>query len=118
MDLSKAFDCTDHQIMLCKLERAGIRGTALKLLSSDLSNRKITVNVNGTHSTLEDITIGVPRGSILAPILYLIYTNDMARLSLKGELRQFADDSATLYASRAVQTNNGRVKNDMESTFA
>lgn len=114
MDLSKAFDCVDHNILLYKLEMAGIRGCALQLFTSYLTNRKMIVNVNGKYSGERAITIGVPQGSVVGSILYLIYVNDMGHLKLSGKLCLFADDSSVFYANKTVQQNMERMKPDIE----
>ena len=76
LDLSKAFDTLDHTILLDKLLYYGIRGTAYNLLSSYLANREKFVELNDTASKTLPIVTGVPQGSILGPLLFLLYIND------------------------------------------
>ena len=73
LDLAKAFDSVDHEILLKKLEIYGIRGSALQLLRSYLSQRKHLTRVGGVDSELLTLRIGVPQGSILGPLLFLIF---------------------------------------------
>lgn len=77
MDLRKAFNCVDHAILLYKMEMAGIRGTALALFKSYLTDRKFIVNVNEKFSDQQHIRASVPQGSSLGSLLYLIYLTDM-----------------------------------------
>ncbi|CAL4079903.1 unnamed protein product, partial [Meganyctiphanes norvegica] len=73
IDLSKAFDTVDHQILIGKLEHYGIRGTALELFKSYLSNRKQYVHIDNCKSKTRSISCGVPQGSVLGPLLFLIF---------------------------------------------
>lgn len=93
IDLSKAFDTIDHNLLLIKLHRYGIRGTALDWLKSYLSNRTQYVNVDNTDSELLNIKCGVPQGSILGPLLFIIYINDIVNSSKIANFIMFADDT-------------------------
>jgi hypothetical protein len=91
-DLRKAFDTVNHDILIKKLFHLGIRGVELDLFKSYLSNRKQFVHINGTNSSLLSIILGVPQGSILGPLLFLIYKNDLPSCNnLINSL--FADDT-------------------------
>jgi hypothetical protein len=94
-DLRKAFDTVDHSILLTKLHNIGIQGRELKWFENYLSGRKQFVVVNGKSSSLREILLGVPQGSILGPLLFIIYINDLANISqLFSSL--FADDTKLL----------------------
>ena len=93
IDLSKAFDTLNHSILLKKLEHYGIRGIALKWFNSYLSNRKQCVTLNGVTSSLKLITHGVPQGSILGPLLFILYINDIVNCSDLLLFILFADDT-------------------------
>ena len=82
LDLAKAFDSVNHKILLQKLKKYGIRGIPLKLMESYLSNRWQYVKLNNKSSNLERIEIGIPQGSILGPLLFLLYINDLPNASI------------------------------------
>ena len=98
MDLSKAFDVMDHNILETKLNHYGFRGTFLNFLMSFVRNRKYFVNVNGKNSDTRTINIGVPQGSTLGPLLFLLYVNDMKNSSSILHFTQFADDTTCAYS--------------------
>ena len=98
-DLRKAFDTVNHQILISKLHKLGIRGLELSWFRDYLQNRKQLVHINGSNSCLLEILIGVPQGSILGPLLFLIYISD---LPLCSELLAllFADDTTLFLSGR------------------
>ena len=102
IDLSKAFDTVNHEILLRKLEHYGIRGVVLDWFNSYLSNRKQYVYLNGESSQLENITCGVPQGSILGPLLFLIYINDLPNISEVLQFYLFADDTNIYYENESI----------------
>ena len=97
IDLKKAFDTVDHNILLKKLEKYGIRGLAYSWIHSYQTNRRQYVSINGTNSTCLNIACGVPQGSILGPILFILYINDMCKVSPLLKCIIFADGTNFLY---------------------
>ena len=97
LDLSKAFDTVDHRILLAKLYNYGLRGKVFDLMTSYLEDRSQFVSVNGISSTMKPITSGVPQGSVLGPLLFLLYVNDMPGTLVKSSMIMYADDTTIFY---------------------
>ena len=94
IDLKKAFDTVDHRILLSKLEHYGIRGVTLKLLESYLSDRTQYVCYGGYESDRGRVECGVPQGSVLGPLFFILYVNDMVKACPELALVLFADDTS------------------------
>ena len=93
MDFAKAFDKVPHQRLLCKLKFYGIKNQTLNWISVVLSNRTQTVVMDGESSDIAPVTSGVPRGTFLGPVLFLVYINDLSEYMKSSQFRLFADDS-------------------------
>ena len=105
IDLQKAFDTVDHDILIRKLEYYGIRGKANDWLKSFLYERKQFVSINGFKSSNKVIKCGVPQGSTLGPLLFLIYINDLSSAFSESVItHHFADDTNLLYANTNIRT--------------
>ena len=90
-DLSNAFDCLDHELLIAKLNAYGFSLTALKLVHNYLSNRKQRTKINSTYSSLLEIIIGVPQGSILGPLLFNIFLIDLFFIIEDADIASYAD---------------------------
>ena len=94
LDYAKAFDKVDHEILLAKLRRLGVKGKLLKWIKNFLSeNRFQTVLINGRRSFLASVLSGVPQGSVLGPLLFLVYINDLVNNIKQSKVSSFADDT-------------------------
>lgn len=99
LDLKKAFDSIDHTILLNKLERYGIRGVAGNLLKSYLTKRSQYVEINSISSDILELEQGVPQGSKLGPLLFIVYVNDIINIKGPQELVMYADDTNIFFTS-------------------
>ena len=106
IDFSKAFDLVEHNILLNKLEHYGIRGHALKWLESYLSNRKQFVSINGSESPTQIMEYGVPQGSILGPLLFIIYINDIPEIAQFAKFILYADDANIILTADTIEQIN------------
>ena len=104
IDLKKAFDTVDHKILLDKLYHYGFRGIINKWFSSYLEGRTQTTQIGSFVSPEEIITFGVPQGSVLGPLLFLIYINDIQECFEKLLFFKFADDTNILYADNNLKS--------------
>ena len=104
LDLAKAFDTVSHNILLKKLELYGLKGVTLDWFSSYLSGRQQQCVVEGCVSKPRLLSCGVPQGSVLGPLLFLIYINDLPGCLLHTEAHMYADDT-TIYASSVSLLN-------------
>ena len=113
MDLSKAFDTLNHDLLIAKFEAYSFSENSLKYIQSYLRNRLQRTNVNNNFSLWKDIFSGVPQGSILGPLMFNIYVNDIFPFPDNGCLSNYADDT-TLYS---IEENHNTNRNILIKSF-
>ena len=117
LDISKAFDKVWHEGLCFKLKRNGINGNLLNLISNFLSDRKQRVVLNGIESEWENIYSGVPQGSVLGPLLFLIYINDLTD-NIKSKIKLFADDSSLFLKVKDIEEAQSLLTSDLGTISA
>ena len=115
INLKKAFDTVDHDILLNKQNYYGVRGKELSLFRSYLFNRKQFCTVNGHTSATEGVGCGVPKGSCLGPLLFLVYVNDLPYCLKTSDVAMYADDTTTYYSSPSMNDINTAINADLEA---
>lgn len=118
LDLSKAFDLVNHDVLLKKLDACGIRGIPNDLIRSYLKNRHQFVTTSGGSSCKLPVIRGVPQGRCLGPLFFLIYVNDIKFLRLVGSTYLYADDRSIFYASPSITNNIAEAQLDIERLCA
>ena len=103
IDLSKTFDTVDHKILISKLKNYGVRGKDLNWFESYFNNRKQFITYNNKYTSFETITCGIPQDSILGPLLFLIYVNDLNQASNILDPIIFADGANFFYSHHQIK---------------
>ena len=114
LDLSKAFDLVNHSILLKKMERYGIRGVALSWFMDYLTGRSQRVCVEQDRSDWIDVHKGVPQGSVLGPLLFILYVNDLPRVLEACTVKQYADDTTMSHTAVSASELEFSLNRDME----
>ena len=117
IDLRKAFDTVDHNILLYKLHHYGIRGVINKWFCSYLTGRFQTTQIETEISEKEAVACGVPQGSVLGPLLFLLYINDISAFSNKFEFFLFADDTNLLFKDKSLPLLESVVNEELINIF-
>ena len=114
LDFSKVFDTVNHTILLEKVERYGIRGVSLQFFANYLANRQQYVQMGNTVSSEQTMTCGIPQGSSLGPVLFLIYINDLLNCSSALTFRIFEDDTNVFASARDLKTLEKIVNSELK----
>ncbi len=114
IDLKKAFDTVDHEILLAKLKKYGIDGADHSWFKSYLQNRLQFCKVNGTSSSLQSVDCGVPQGSCLGPLLFLMYINDLPMSLRKCNVTMYADDTSISHSTKDINDLNFALNSDLD----
>ena len=114
-DLSKAFDCLKHDLLIAKLNAYGFDNISLKYILSYLSKRKHRTKVNNSYSSWSEIKTAVPQGSILGPLLFNIYLNDIFFFVDKSNITNYADDNTPYATESNIDELRITLKNDTDT---
>lgn len=115
LDFVKVFDTVDHEILLEKLNHYGIRGVVNSFFKSYLQNRKQKVEIEGSLSGIKKITCGVPQGSVLGPILFLLYINDLPTILSNAKATIFADDTSLFFKHKNPKELEHLLNSDLKA---
>ena len=115
LDLQKAFDTVDHEILLSKLEHYGIRGVSLKWFKTFFTQQHQHVSIKSSISETLINDRCVPQGTVLGPLLFLIYVNDLHQVTKHAETHHFADDTNLLYSSKFLKDINQKINFDLKN---
>lgn len=117
IDVSKAFDCVNHEILLEKLERGGITGRFHDVLAAYLFNRRLEMHHDGFRSRQGIVAHGVPQGSRLSTLLFLVYVNDIFDLPLNAYMQLYADDILLIYSAKDMRTLYEEANSDLDKIY-
>ena len=113
LDFSKAFDTVNHNILLSKLEFYGIRGVVKDLFTSYLRNRMQMMSLASVNSDIQTVCCGVPQGSVLGPLLFLIYINDFHNCSELLDFHLFADDASLFFTHKDINILESEINSEL-----
>ena len=114
MDLSKVFDCLTHDLVIAKLHAYGLDHDSLRLIRSYLSNRHQRIKLDSVFSSWRQTIIGVPQGSILRPLLFNNFLNDLLLINLRSVVCNFADNSTLYYCGETTENVIKNLQSDLK----
>ena len=114
IDLSRAFDSIDHKLLLKKLSAYEIVNEEYRWFLNDLSDRMQRVSVNGTYSGWTPVSVGVPQGSIIGPLLFLVFLNDLPTVVTSCTINLYIDDTTIYYANRDADNITQTINADLQ----
>ena len=118
IDLRKAFDTVDHLILLQKLDHYGVRGVTNNWFASYLLGRQQTTQIGAKNISKKEVILsGVPQGSVLGPLLFLVYINDISNSSDQLKIYLFADDTNLLYADKNLRELENKVNTELSKIY-
>ena len=117
LDMSKAFDTVNHSILLRKLSRYGVRRAELKWFADYLSDRRQRVCIRGIKSQWCEAKRGVPQGSLLGPLLFILYVNDLPQSVQKSSVKQYADDTTISLSAEDITTLREGLEDDADNVM-
>jgi len=117
LDVKKAFDSVNHTLLLKKLRVAGVGGDVISWMENYLSGRTQSVVLSGDLSSKQQVLSGVPQGSILGPLLFKVFLNDITKLVLKGRLNLYADDANVIYSATTLDSLFNGMQEDLLQLF-
>ena len=115
LDLQKAFDTVNHSILIHKLQEYGLNINVINWFQSYLKDRNHVTTINGMKSNVQNSTCGIPQGSILGPLLFIMYINDLPKHVSNVQISMYADDTAIFYTSKDVNDIVDKINDDMKN---
>jgi hypothetical protein len=115
IDLRKAFDTVDHELLIMKLRNLGFSKSVINWFTSYLSSRTVVTSINNSTSSARPVTVGVPQGSILGPLLFLIFINDLPQCLNNCKSILYADDTLLYYSAKSTTELEAKINADLQS---
>ena len=115
IDLRNAFHTVDHELLILKLRNLGFSNSVINWFTSYLSSRTVVISINNSTSRARPVTVGVPQGSILGPLLFLIFINDLPQCRNNYKSILYADDTLLYYSAKSTTELEAKINTDLQS---